>query len=236
MKILNEWTVGGSLLLIGAGFFSTRFSDVLAYRLGSVPSQIPVLGGKEVTVGRVLGIVPLTMGLGVILGRMRSTPIIDRVVELPVVSDVAGFVQDLGDDMKVVIGPGADMAAEEATPSGYDAANPEDYVATPEASPSGYETSDSGTETASEFAAEMDEESIMRRFSTKRVSRKPKTKMSTDTSKPKGKEKPWRMSKRAESWADAVGMARKDLGITGFEPIRKGSALYNRAKELYSKE
>jgi len=30
-------------------------------------------------------------------------------------------------------------------------------------------------------------------------------------------------------------MARKDLGITGFEPIRKGSALYNRAKELYNK-
>lgn len=62
--------------------------------------------------------------------------------------------------------------------------------------------------------------------------------MSTDTSKPKGKDKPWRMSKRAEgssSWSGAVGMARKDLGITGFEPIRKGSALYNRAKELYNK-
>ena len=46
------------------------------------------------------------------------------------------------------------------------------------------------------------------------------------------------MSKRAEgasSWSGAVGMARKDLGITGFEPIRKGSALYNRAKELYNK-
>ena len=69
MKIFNEWTVGGSLLLIGAGFFSTRFSDVLAYRLGSVPSQVPVLGGKQVTVGRVLGLVPLTMGLGVLLAR-----------------------------------------------------------------------------------------------------------------------------------------------------------------------
>jgi hypothetical protein len=103
MKILNDWTVGGSLLLIGAGFFSTRFSDVLAYRIGSLPSQLPLLGGMDVTVGRVMGIVPLTMGLGVLLGKMRKTPVVDRVVELPVVSNLAGFVQDLGDDMGIVI-------------------------------------------------------------------------------------------------------------------------------------
>jgi len=195
MKIFNEWTVGGSLLLIGAGFFSTRFSDVLAYRLGSVPSQVPVLGGKQVTVGRVLGLVPLTMGLGVLLGKMRTTPVVDRVVELPVVSNVAGFVQDLGNDMKVVIGPGTAMAAET---DGY--AIQEDFE---------------------------------KRFTSKRV---PKRKISTDTSKPKGSHKSWKTTKRAESWTDAVSMARKDLGITGFEPIRKGSALYTRAKELYSKE
>ena len=62
MKILNDWTVGGSLLLIGAGFFSTRFSDVLAYRIGSLPSQLPLLGGMDVTVGRIMGIVPRHYG------------------------------------------------------------------------------------------------------------------------------------------------------------------------------
>tara|TARA_B100000902_G_C27302077_1_gene913393 strand:- start:1162 stop:1887 length:726 start_codon:yes stop_codon:yes gene_type:complete len=241
MKILNEYTVGGSLLLIGAGFFSTRFSDYLVYELGTVPAMVPVLGGKKVTVGRVLGLVPLTMGVGILLGKMKKTPVIDRVLDLPVVSEATGFIQDLGDDMRVVIGPGsAKMAAEEATPSGYDAVNPEDYVATPDATPEGYEVSDSGTNTPESFAAETDgyelDREMSKKFTSKRVSRKPKSKISTDTSKPKGKDKPWRMSKRAETWSGAVGMARKDLGITGFEPIRKGSALYNRAKELYNKK
>ena len=40
------------------------------------------------------------------------------------------------------------------------------------------------------FAAEIDEVALEKKFTTKRVSRKPKTKMSTDTSKPKGKDKP----------------------------------------------
>ncbi len=232
MKILNDWTVGGSLLLIGAGFFSTRFSDVLAYRIGSIPSQLPLLGGMQVTVGRVIAIVPLTMGLGVILGKMRKTSIVDRVVDLPVVSQMAGFVQDLGDDMKVVIGPGSETRAAEGGPAAMEGATPESYTPQSEATPSEYEVADSGTSTES-FAAEMDEETIERRFSTKKVSRKPKSKMSTDTSKPKGKHKTWRTTKRAESWSDAVSMARKDLGITGFQPIKKGEALYNRAKELY---
>lgn len=87
------------------------------------------------------------------------------------------------------------------------------------------------------MAAEADgyaiQEGFEKRFTSKRV---PKRKISTDTSKPKGSHKSWKTTKRAESWTDAVSMARKDLGITGFEPIRKGSALYNRAKELYSKE
>jgi hypothetical protein len=203
--------------------------------------MVPVLGGKSVTVGRVLGLVPLTMGVGILLGKMKKTPVIDRVLDLPVVSEATGFIQDLGDDMRVVIGPGsAKMAAEEATPSGYDAVNPEDYVATPDATPEGYEVSDSGTNTPESFAAETDgyelDREMSKKFTSKRVSRKPKSKISTDTSKPKGKDKPWRMSKRAETWSGAVGMARKDLGITGFEPIRKGSALYNRAKELYNKK
>jgi len=41
--IVNEYTVGGSLLLVGAGFFSTRFTDALSYELFSMPSQIPVI-------------------------------------------------------------------------------------------------------------------------------------------------------------------------------------------------
>lgn len=34
-------------------------------------------------------------------------------------------------------------------------------------------------------------------------------------------------------WIDAVSQARRELGITGFQTVSKGSALYNRAKELY---
>ena len=34
------------------------------------------------------------------------------------------------------------------------------------------------------------------------------------------------------SWIWAVGKARKELGITGFVAIKKGTELYNRAKEL----
>lgn len=34
-------------------------------------------------------------------------------------------------------------------------------------------------------------------------------------------------------WIDAVSQARKELGITGFQPVKKGTPLYNRAKKLY---
>ena len=37
---------------------------------------------------------------------------------------------------------------------------------------------------------------------------------------------------RNNSWAQAVKRARADLGVKGFVPIKRGSALYNRAKEL----
>ena len=36
-------------------------------------------------------------------------------------------------------------------------------------------------------------------------------------------------------WIAAVGAARKALGIKGFCAIKKGSALYKKAKELYKK-
>ena len=49
--IVNEYTVGGSLLLVGFGFFSTRFADILSYQVTTIPSAIPVVGGASVTVG-----------------------------------------------------------------------------------------------------------------------------------------------------------------------------------------
>ena len=58
--LVNEYTVGGSLLLVGFGFFSTRFADILSYQVTTLPSMIPVIGGASVTVGRILGIVPAT--------------------------------------------------------------------------------------------------------------------------------------------------------------------------------
>jgi hypothetical protein len=42
-----------------------------------------------------------------------------------------------------------------------------------------------------------------------------------------------RLQGRANPWANAVSVARKELGITGFEPVKKGSALYKRAMEIY---
>ena len=69
--LVNEYTVGGSLLLVGFGFFSTRFAYVLSYRLTTLPSMIPVIGGATVTVGRVLGIVPATLGLAVLFRMAR---------------------------------------------------------------------------------------------------------------------------------------------------------------------
>lgn len=41
--------------------------------------------------------------------------------------------------------------------------------------------------------------------------------------------------KHLGGWLKAVGKARKQLGITGFVPIKKGSKLYNLAKKFYDK-
>merc|ERR1719160_2286623 len=38
---------------------------------------------------------------------------------------------------------------------------------------------------------------------------------------------------KKSSWIAAVTKARKALGLKGFVAIKKGSALYNKAKELY---
>merc|ERR1712146_335298 len=37
-----------------------------------------------------------------------------------------------------------------------------------------------------------------------------------------------------KDWTAAVQKARKELGIKGFVPIKKGSALYKKAKEFYA--
>ena len=38
--------------------------------------------------------------------------------------------------------------------------------------------------------------------------------------------------RKGNAWTDAVGQARKELGITGFMAVKKGSPLYKRAKEI----
>ena len=42
-------------------------------------------------------------------------------------------------------------------------------------------------------------------------------------------------SNKGGAWFGAVAKARKELGITGFVAIKKGTPLYNRAKEIYGK-
>ena len=84
--LVNEYTVGGSLLLVGAGFFSTRFTDALSYELFSLPSMIPMVGGASVTVGRVVGLVPLSLGLAFLFGKVKPVtnriPLVDKVVDI----------------------------------------------------------------------------------------------------------------------------------------------------------
>ena len=126
--LVNEYTVGGSLLLVGFGFFSTRFADILSYQVTSVPSAVPFIGGEAVTVGRILGIVPATLGLAVLLRKARDVPVVDEVVEMPIVKTIVNYVDDLNEDMtaQIEIVPGQtgafplpgmnaeEMAAEEA--------------------------------------------------------------------------------------------------------------------------
>merc|ERR1712025_1187362 len=40
--------------------------------------------------------------------------------------------------------------------------------------------------------------------------------------------------KNIKGWTAAVQEARKELGVKGFVAIKKGSALYKRAKEIYA--
>merc|ERR1712078_339607 len=39
--------------------------------------------------------------------------------------------------------------------------------------------------------------------------------------------------KNIKAWTEAVQKARKELGVKGFVAVKKGSALYKKAKEFY---
>merc|ERR1719263_1397647 len=43
-----------------------------------------------------------------------------------------------------------------------------------------------------------------------------------------------RFSTTIKGWLEAVKKARKELGVKGFVAIKKGSALYKKAKEFYN--
>ena len=43
-----------------------------------------------------------------------------------------------------------------------------------------------------------------------------------------------RAYKNIRGWTQAVSKARKALGITGFCAVKKGTALYNKAREFYN--
>ena len=169
--LINKYTVGGSLLLVGAGFFSTRFTDALSYQLFTLPAGLPMIGGASVTVGRVAGLVPLSLGLAFILSEAR--PITSRI---PVVDRVAAIADDLvGEISEPVSTEASTMGAEEMEAETVDQINPTEVA-----------------EDSETFEAEG------------------------------GKMK----------WTDAVSKARKELGITGFSPVKKGTPLYKRAKQL----
>ena len=52
-------------------------------QVATIPSMIPVIGGASVTVGRVLGIVPATLGLAVLFRKARDVPVVSEATELP---------------------------------------------------------------------------------------------------------------------------------------------------------
>lgn len=166
--IVNEYTVGGSLLLVGAGFFSTRFTDALSYELFSLPSGIPVVGGTSVTVGRVVGLVPLSLGLAFLFGKIR--PVTSRIPVVDKVMDIADTI---------VAEVSMPVASEVQGAETVDHINP------------------------TEVSAENDEEVVLE----------------AETLAP-----------AKMKWTTAVSKARKDLGIEGFTAVKKGTALYDKAK------
>ena len=45
----------------------------------------------------------------------------------------------------------------------------------------------------------------------------------------------WKYASTIGKWTAAVTKARKALGVEGFVAVKKGTALYNKAKQLYKK-
>ena len=79
-----------------------------------------------------------------------------------------------------------------------------------------------------------------KRSSKKSKSRSTAYKFSVHVKKPKGSKLSSKKSSRSSSksmkkmsWVGCVAKARKELGVKGFVAIKKGTPLYNRAKELY---
>jgi len=83
--LVNEWTVGGSLLLCGVAFWTTRFNDIMAYPLFTIPAGIPILGSNSITVGKCLALIPLSMGVAVLARAVKPTtdkiPVVDKVAD-----------------------------------------------------------------------------------------------------------------------------------------------------------
>ena len=184
--LVNEYTVGGSLLLIGAGFFSTRFTEALGYKLFSIPSMIPIIGGMDMTVGRVAALVPLSLGTAFLLRTVR--PVTDRI---PIVDKVANIADDIVSEVSNPVASevkGAEFCAscsdKEMEAETVDHINPTEVKSDSES-----------------FEAE--EPEVLAAEGGKKM-----------------------------AWKDAVAAARKELGITGFAAIKKGTPLYKRAKQL----
>ena len=109
--LVNEYTVGGSLLLIGAGFWSTRFTEALGYKIFTIPSMLPLIGGMDVTVGRAAALVPLSLGAAFLLRTIR--PVTNKV---PVVSNLADIADNIVAEVSKPVASeikGAEKAAEE---------------------------------------------------------------------------------------------------------------------------
>ena len=68
--------------------------------------------------------------------------------------------------------------------------------------------------------------------SMKRSSKKSMKRSSKKSMKRSSKKK---SSNKGGAWFGAVAKARKELGITGFVAIKKGTPLYKRSKEIYGK-
>jgi len=51
----------------------------------------------------------------------------------------------------------------------------------------------------------------------------------------RNKRKSKRQSKRQNLWAQSFKKARKELNISGFVALKKGTPLYNRTKEIHNK-